>query len=36
VAVGVGRRIEMADNLNNHGSPDSKTININEKWEKQY
>jgi hypothetical protein len=36
VAVGVGRRIEMADNLNNRGSPDSKTINMNEKWEKQY
>jgi hypothetical protein len=26
----------MADNLKKRGSPDSKTINLNEEWEKEY
>jgi hypothetical protein len=26
----------MADNLKKRGSPDSKTINMNEEWEKEY
>ncbi|WP_338692031.1 DUF3606 domain-containing protein [Bradyrhizobium sp. 26S5] len=26
----------MADNLKKRGSPDSKTINMNEDWEKEY
>ena len=26
----------MADNLRKRGSPDSKTINLNEEWEKNY
>ena len=26
----------MADNRNKRGSPDSKTINMNEEWEKEY
>lgn len=26
----------MADNLKKRGSPDSKTINMNEEWEKDY
>ena len=26
----------MADNLKKRGSPDSKTINMNEAWEKNY
>jgi hypothetical protein len=27
---------DMADNLKKRGSPDSKTINMNEEWEKEY
>jgi hypothetical protein len=26
----------MADNLKKRGTPDSKTINLNEEWEKEY
>jgi Protein of unknown function (DUF3606) len=26
----------MSDNLKKRGSPDSKTINMNEEWEKEY
>jgi hypothetical protein len=26
----------MADNLKKRGSPDTKTINMNEEWEKEY
>ena len=26
----------MADNLRKRGTPDSKTINMNEEWEKEY
>lgn len=26
----------MADNLRKRGSPDNKTINMNEDWEKEY
>jgi hypothetical protein len=26
----------LADNLKKRGSPDSKTINMNEEWEKEY
>ena len=26
----------MADNLKKRGSPDSKTINLKEEWEKEY
>jgi hypothetical protein len=26
----------VADNLKKRGSPDSKTINMNEEWEKEY